>query len=421
MHRPTSGLSRLWLLLAIALGVRVVAAVAVQAWVDRTPGRLCLIAGDAEGYWMLARNLASGKDFAIYDPPRRVLRMPGFPAVLAAGMRLFGERVLCHRLVLAMVGTAACAAVYLLGRVLFDHATGLWAAALAAFSPAGVVFSTMLLSETLFALSLVTSLWSMALLARDARPATGAAAFRPWHSLLTGLLAGAATLVRPTWLLAAPAFAIGYVCLARWRAAGLLNAAVLLLGTALALAPWVIRNAQVTGKFVVTTLWVGPSLYDGLNPAATGASDMSFIEADGVYREMTEYQADQHYRRRALRFALDQPGRALMLSLIKVWRFWNPVPNAEQFAHPLARLGVALYFVPLLACAVVGVAQCGGGSWRWILPAGPIIYFTLVHAVFIGSLRYRLPAEYALCVLAAAGLRYAVRRARGGHVVEAPC
>ena len=36
--------------------------------------------------------------FAIYDPPRHVERMPGFPLVLAGGMQLFGERPLPIRL-----------------------------------------------------------------------------------------------------------------------------------------------------------------------------------------------------------------------------------------------------------------------------------------------------------------------------------
>jgi hypothetical protein len=38
------------------------------------------------------------------------------------------------------------------------------------------------------------------------------------------------------------------------------------------------------------------------------------------------------------------------------------------------------------------------------LAAGPILFLGAVHAVFIGSVRYRLPAEYPLLTLAALGL-----------------
>ena len=78
-------------LLACALAVRLGLAWGVQQRVERTPGRLCLVAGDAEGYWELARNIVQRGEFTLYTPPRRVLRMPGFPLWLAAGMRLFGE------------------------------------------------------------------------------------------------------------------------------------------------------------------------------------------------------------------------------------------------------------------------------------------------------------------------------------------
>ena len=39
-----------------------------------------------------------------------------------------------------------------------------------------------------------------------------------------------------------------------------------------------------------------------------------------------------------------------------------------------------------------------------LLTVGPVVYFTVVHSVFVGSLRYRLPAEYPLLILSAAGL-----------------
>src|SRR4029077_18208004 len=124
---PTRFFRLPWLpcILAGALAARLGAAVLVQHMVEKTPGRLCLIAGDAEGYWELARHLARGEDYAIYDPPRVAMRMPGFPLFLYVGIKTFGESVLCMRILLACVGTGACWLVYLLGRELVDHTTGL--------------------------------------------------------------------------------------------------------------------------------------------------------------------------------------------------------------------------------------------------------------------------------------------------------
>src|SRR5262245_13619628 len=407
MSRRFSTLPWLPCLLAGALAARIAAAVGVQHWVDQTPGRLCLIEGDADGYWRLARHLVRGEDFSLYEPSRYVMRMPGFPLLLAGGMKMFGENMLWIRVLLAAAGTAACGLVYWLGRELFDSSIGLSACFLAAISPVFIVFSVLLLSETFFALGLLASLLALVKLVRtEIDPAAGGNARR--RSLVAataGILAAVATLIRPTWFLVAPTFITIYLLAPGERRPRLVPAALLLATFALAMAPWAIRNHRVTGHFVATTLWVGPSLYDGLSPQATGASDMTFIEKEGLYRQpgMSEYDNDRHYRRLAWDFVRSHPLRAIELAVVKMGRFWNPLPNAEQFGHWAIRLVVGLFEAPVLLLAAVGLWRSRSTVWRWLPAAAPVLYFALVHTVFIGSLRYRLPAEYALLVLTAVG------------------
>ena len=418
------------LVLAGAFVLRAGAAIGLQAWLDLTPPRLCLIAGDAEGYWELGRKLADGNEYSIYDPPRQVLRMPGFPLFLAGAMKLTGESHLAIRLLLAAVGTGACGLVYWLGRELFDTDIGLIATAIVAVSPTLIVFSVMFLSETLFAAALMASLIAFAKLSVSLLPSplggegsgvrggpSNSTAPHPsplpkgeresvqrnWFAITAGVLAAVATLVRPTWLLIAPAFAVWHGL--RNGRAGWVQSGLLIAGLAVTLSPWVIRNYLATGHPVVTTLWVGPSLYDGLRPSATGDSDMAFIEQDGVYDRMSEYDADQHYRRAAREFVTANPGRTLQLAFAKLARFWSPVPNAAQFGSVWVQIGVLACFVPLVVLAIAGWWHTRRDVSRWLLPLAPIVYFSLVHAVFVGSLRYRLPAEYPLAVLAAVGGR----------------
>ncbi|MEQ9068258.1 MAG: hypothetical protein RLO18_16100, partial [Gimesia chilikensis] len=79
-----------------------------------------MIEGDADGYWRLAQTIVHGEEYSIYTPPRRVLRMPGFPLVLAGAMSVAGEDHFRVRLFLALTGVAACYLVYLLGKELTD-------------------------------------------------------------------------------------------------------------------------------------------------------------------------------------------------------------------------------------------------------------------------------------------------------------
>lgn len=403
------------LVLAAALVVRLGLAIVIQAQVDRPPAKLCLIPGDAEGYWELAQHILAKEDYAIYQPPRYVLRVPGFPALLALSQLLFGASPFAARCLLACVGTGACGLTYWLGRELVDQTTGLLAATYTALSPTLALFSVLILSETAFAATLLLSLIAIAKLARGL---DGSLAAVVTSSLITGGLIGVATLVRPTWMYVGLAIALIVVVLTR---GGNVRKGVCLggigLGLCLTIAPWTIRNYFVTGHVVPTTLWVGPSLYDGLNPTATGDSDMRFIEIDQLPQRMSEYEVDREYRRRAWDFAVQNPLRTVWLAVKKQQRYWSLVPNAGQFQDWRLQMVVCLTSLPLFIFALCGLWRARRDLVVVTLTIAPVLLFAALHLLFVGSLRYRLPAEYPLAVLAAVGVHNLLNRiCRGGGV-----
>ncbi|MGZ0168594.1 MAG: ArnT family glycosyltransferase [Planctomycetales bacterium] len=414
-----------WVLL-LALGLRIGAALSVHTYLE-SAGRDFLIAGDAAGYWELGQKLAAGDDYSLYTPPRQAMRMPGYPVFLAASIKLSGERLLPVRLFQACVGTAACWFVHLLGTTLVDERTGLFATFLAAVSPTFVGFSPLILSETLFAATLLVSLILMAKLA-GGWPLLGQSnsaqtsnsqplKCQTWLAIGTGVAVGVACYVRPSWLLTAPLFCTIHLLMAwvgrRHNATGhtraemtakTLECVFVVVGLAATLAPWTIRNSRVIGHAIPTTLWVGPSLYDGLHPEATGGSDMEFFKEDNLLATMTEYEMDHEYRRRSWAFVRENPGRTIQLGVVKVARLWKPWPNAEQFRQWWLCLIVAAFFLPTAGFALFAVVRRRCDVRCLLLTAGPVIYFTAIHSVFVGSLRYRLPAEYPLLILSAAGV-----------------
>jgi 4-amino-4-deoxy-L-arabinose transferase-like glycosyltransferase len=420
--------------LLLALGLRGGAACGLQYLLDHHWQREFLIEGDADGYWRLAQQIATGGDYAVYTPPRYVLRMPGFPAVLAIPVWLFGPSLFAARLMLAGLGTFACWQVFALGRAVWNPQAGLIAAAYVAVSPVLVVFSVDILSETAFA---VAMLWSLqcgqrlhqSLLKQHLVPREVMIS-AAW----TGLAIAVGVYMRPGWLLAAPIVAALLLLTTPRprRFATILAGGLILLTMLAALLPWGLRNRQVTGHFTFTTFWMGPSLYDGLNPHATGESDMQFYDQDNLMRYLSEYEVDQYYRQAAKDFVHDHPLRALQLMGNKAWRYWKPWPNAAQFDQLSSRVIVCLFFLPLLILAVWGACvvwkkaiagsseQENSGSpptaarlnaiWTVVLLSGPIFYFAGLHLIFVSSLRYRLPAEYPFSILAAIGLLHVCRQ-----------
>lgn len=405
-----------WILL-LALLLRLSTAVAVQSYLDNVAQREFLIPGDANGYWELGQKLAHGEAFEIYQPPRRIMRMPGFPLLLAASIKIGGESLFFARCVLAVCGTLACGSVYWLGRVLLNERVGIIAALLAAVSPIFIGFSVEILSETPFAVSLTLSLVLLAKLRGANELSEGPAETRAvqqrfvlLRATWAGVLIAVATSMRPTWLLIAPLFGAWHVAV-ECRQKGnprraIIEAALIAIGCAAVLAPWAIRNRQFAdGHLIPTTLWVGPSLYDGLHPGATGDSDMQFFEDDRLMASgFSEYEMDREYRSRAWAYAAAHPGRAIELGVVKLTRYWSLTPNASQFRHWFLRLPIGLF-----GCLTLGFAV--RGAWRWrsrgtllLLTAGPVFYFAAIHCLFVGSVRYRLPAEYPLLVLSAAGI-----------------
>ncbi|MEZ6063842.1 MAG: glycosyltransferase family 39 protein [Planctomycetaceae bacterium] len=419
-------------MLVIALLLRILAAIVIERHVQDA-GRQFLIEGDSNGYWILAQKIAAGEDYEIYTPPRRVLRMPGFPLLLAGSIRLFGDRIFAARIVLAFVGTACCWLTYLLGTRLVMRRVGFWAALFVAVNPLHVGNSVIILSETWFTFWMLLSLLALtgllqagqegcSIVTGNALPhslAGKTCAWRLWlRAILVGGLIGAASLVRPgflPWL--AFCFLAVTILVRRSFPARVVIATGLLIGCGLAMLPWTLRNVAVTGHWVVTSLWSGPSLYDGLNPEATGASDMQFFDRENVLSKMSEFEMNRHYKDRAVDFVKNHLGRAVELAFVKAVRFLNPVPNQLNSNRVIQGLCI-IWYVAFLLLLVGAVWSRLLDMEGWVVVLGPFLLFLLVHMVFVGSVRYRLPVEFPMSVQAACGLRWLLNLRTQGTEME---
>lgn len=384
------------LVLGIALGVRVALGLflpAGEAFIEQLP--------DQAEYLEIARSVLSGDGFVLVDEryalPQALLaqRMPGYPLLLAA----CGGSVHAARIMQALIETSTVLATFLLARVWLNRAASLLAATLVALNPFLVYFSTLLLSETVFTAMLA---WGMVGLARPGPRGRGW-----WIGMLLLVLS---VYVRPSGAPLAIVLGLLSVFLpvrhplavhSRWPLPVGLTTLVMLLA---ALAPWAVRNRLALGEWVWLTTNHGITLYDGWHiDNTTGGSDQSFVARMPQLGLMNETERDAYLKEKALETVRERPGRAVLLALKKAGRTWSPVP-LSQGDRPIYLLAGLAYALPLFALALAGLLMSEVPRHAKVFLLAPAAYLTLVHVASVGSLRYRLPAEPMLAILAAAGV-----------------
>lgn len=396
------------LILAVAFAARLAFAF---YWQARLPPGQQFFFGDSDAYWQLSRAIANDEPYQYLSPDAQVLRTPGYPLLLSGVFLAGGDHppVMAGRALGAAFGTLAVGIVGWWTTALFEARSGLLAGWIAALYPGAIATSVFILSEAPFCAFMLAhlALWGLAWRAGTKSRACGLA-------VVGGVMAGCATLIRPSWLLFLPLALVAGLVLETRRARQLALAAAMAVSFAAVMLPWWIRNARVTGHFVATTLQVGASLYDGWNPQADGSSDMSFVpqfvaderaadqaQPGNSAADTFEYRLDRHLRQAALDWARANPGRVLQLAANKLLRVWNVWPNEPSLRRWPIRLLVLGTYVPLLLCALGGAWRYTRGGLPYLLAWLPAVYFSLLHMVFVSSIRYREPAMLALTVLAA--------------------
>jgi hypothetical protein len=175
----------------------------------------------------------------------------------------------------------------------------------------------------------------------------------------------------------------------------------MLLLTILILLPWAIRNHRVLGQWVWTSTNAGITRYDGFNANATGASDQSFVKAMPHLRSMSETERNDFLAREANDFIRRRPLDSIKLAGVKVIRTWSPRPLSSEFSRTRYVIVALAYAVPFFALFVIGWLTSPMPATAKLFLASPAVYLTAAAALSVGSLRYRIPAEVPMAVVAA--------------------
>ena len=89
------------------------------------------------------------------------------------------------------------------------------------------------------------------------------------------------------------------------------------------------------------------------------------------------------------------------------------MPLSAEFGRPFYKIVGALWAVPFDVLVILGCSYGRLPRSAKVFLLIPAIYFTVVHALSVGSLRYRLPAEPPMGVIAVAGCQLLVASKKG--------
>jgi hypothetical protein len=367
---------------------------------------------DEQRFLASAIRLAASGEFWVGGD--RAWEMPGTALFFASAVRLFGAHaaVIPIRFAQAILLVIQCGLIALTARRIFGKpVVGFIAACIAAVYPFLLYYQGLLLSETLF------DTWFLAGIAalfwwRDRGMQFDSALVVTSFCFVAATMTKATLTILPPLLLTATAWFAG----ANWRRLiVILLAASCLYGAFM--SPWWMRNAELFHAFVPFATNGAQNLYLGNNPHNRDAGIDWKSDADpAVVAKISalpgELERQHAFAKAALDYITENPTLFLRTAAKKFVRFWNIVPNASEFRTGLYSIISAASFGPILVLALIGAAR-RWRQWRLLAPLYLIIaYFTFVYVVTIASIRYRLPLEPLLIILAAEPLAAAFHSLR---------
>ena len=385
---------RSWLISCLAIGI-----VIRCAWAYAFPGTP---ASDGLIYVSLARKLIAGEPYFMSET--FAYWPPGYAFYLSPWLALIPTQrvaIILSNLLLFLVGALGVRA---LGRTVGGDATGRVALALFAVWP-NLAFQAGMPEKEQVLVALLPWIVLLAVL--------NATSLKVGKCLLGGLLLGMATLVQPALQLFPLVLLFYWVIRRRSLAAPLRMLAFTLIGMAVAIGPWTLRNYRVFDQFVLVSTNGGFGLYGANNPDATGG----YLERwpDDLMR-MPELEADREGKRRAIAWIIANPARFVALAFQKQILFMgddaagayqsmkrgkgSPIDGRYAAAKGASNLfWLAIWALILWGLLAASGPRGGGAPHTMIVPLA-FLYSLSLHSIFESSGKYHIVTIGLLSVLA---------------------
>ncbi len=193
----------------------------------------------------------------------------------------------------------------------------------------------------------------------------------------------------------------------RWK-----KSAITLLFALLAMIPWVGRNYRLTHTFVPLTTNGGWVFLQANNPYINDRirGDLFPTEIPTIREKlkgMSEVKADSYLRQKAFFYIRKDPFLYCQRALSRFGRFWAPFPHKKYYSFSYW-LGSSFIYIPLFLLAFIGALFAKEKQKVCSLFYFLFLSQTIVNMATRACIRYRLPLEPYLIILATSGF-YALK------------
>ena len=325
---------------------------------------------------------------------------PLYPFLIGGVFKIFGIYSRASAWVLLMINslfaTLTCIPIFLIGRKTFGENVARWSAYAWGLNPYVWYWSIHWIWDTTFTPFILACIFLLALELQDW------AGWQGWA--LFGALYGIGALANPTTLAFLP-FCGLWIWRQRHRRGlpslgGVVVASILFW---MALSPWLVRNYAVFGRFVFIRDDFGLQFRLGNWKGADGML-MAYLQPNLNRAELEKFQSigelgyAELSKREAFEWIRENPGRFAVISLKRLFYYWNGVPRETNSVSPVDFRTSGFLATSVLALWGLGraIRQHRPGAWLFaglVLTYPTVYYFVFPHA------RYRHPIEPELTVL----------------------